>query len=128
MKFDIYLIFVILFLGISGLSRLGSLQPITLDPEKVKRRMAFKAIQQDLADPRLKIRNIYDLLALVTMAAAAVKSFAGSGPIHTDDLPIRLCEAFLRPCSGQAFAEAISRLPNQEIASLRNPEWSGQRQ
>ncbi len=54
------------------------------------------------------------------MAAAAVKSLAGSGPIHTDDLPIRLCEAFLRPCSGQAFAEAISRLPNQEIASLRN--------
>ena len=73
-------------------------------------------------------RSISDLLARVTMAAAAVKSFAGSGPIHTDDLPIRLCEAFLRPCSGQAFAEAISRLPNQEIASLRNPEWSGQRQ
>ena len=32
----------------------------------------------------------------------------------------RLCEAFLRPGSGQAFADAISRLTNQEIASLRN--------
>ncbi len=30
--------------------------------------------------------------------------------------------------AGQTFAEAISRLPNQEIVSLRNPEWSGQRQ
>ena len=31
-----------------------------------------------------------------------------------------LCEAFLRPDSGQTFADAISRLTNQEIASLGN--------
>ncbi len=32
----------------------------------------------------------------------------------------RLCEAFLRSGSGQAFADAISCLTNQETASLGN--------
>ncbi|MCH8874336.1 fused MFS/spermidine synthase [candidate division KSB1 bacterium] len=112
----------------SDILLLGSLQPITLDPEKVKRRMAFKAIQQDLADPRLNIRNIYDLLALVTMAAAAVKSFAGSGPIHTDDLPIlayrtplELYLATNKSNMDQIYQYAQANSPFLEIAK-RYPE------
>ncbi len=112
----------------SDILLLGSLQPITLDPEKVKRRMAFKAIQQDLADPRLKIRNIYDLLALVTMGAAAVKSFAGSGPIHTDDLPIlayrtplELYLATNKSNMDQIYQYAQANSPFLEIAK-RYPE------
>ena len=90
--------------------------------------MAFKAIQQDLADPRLKIRNIYDLLALVTMAAAAVKSFAGSGPIHTDDLPIlayrtplELYLATNKSNMDQIYQYAQANSPFLEIAK-RYPE------
>ncbi len=67
---------------------LGSLHPIHFDLERVQRRMALKEIQQDLSDPRVDIKNIYELLARIRMGPDEIRSLIVNGPIHTDNLPI----------------------------------------
>jgi hypothetical protein len=45
-------------------------------------------VRSDLADARVGVRNVYDLLARVRMGPDAVRALAGEGVLHTDDLPV----------------------------------------
>jgi len=72
----------------SDILLLGSRQPISINPKRVQSRMALKAIQQDLSDPRVKINDVYELLARIRMGPQEVLSLTGIGQIHTDDHPI----------------------------------------
>lgn len=67
---------------------LGALHPIHFDPEMIQRRMMRKEIQQDLSDPRVDIKSIYELLARIRMGPDEIRSLITSGPVHTDNLPI----------------------------------------
>ncbi|MBE7443782.1 MAG: hypothetical protein HS132_00325 [Planctomycetia bacterium] len=50
--------------------------------------MMRKEIQQDLSDPRVDIKSIYELLARIRMGPDEIRSLITSGPVHTDNLPI----------------------------------------
>jgi spermidine synthase len=67
---------------------LGSQRPFPLNLELARRRLTHRAIHEDLADPRVGIRNIYDLASRILMGPEEVRRFVGSGPLHTDDLPV----------------------------------------
>jgi spermidine synthase len=67
---------------------LGSKQPFTPDFEQARHRMEEPKIRADLADQRVNVRSIYDLAARIRMGPDELASLAGSGPLHTDDLPI----------------------------------------
>jgi hypothetical protein len=67
---------------------LGSKNPFPLDLERARRRLTQQEIREDLADPRVGIRSIYDLASRILMGPDEVRRFVGSGPLHTDDLPI----------------------------------------
>jgi spermidine synthase len=67
---------------------LGAMHPLDLDPKRIEAAMLAPGIREDLADPRVGVRNVYDLLARVRMGPDAVRALAGEGVLHTDDLPI----------------------------------------
>jgi len=67
---------------------LGSKNPFPLDLERARRRLTQQDILDDLADPRVGIRSIYDLASRILMGPDEVRRFVGSGPLHTDDLPV----------------------------------------
>ena len=67
---------------------LGAENPFNLDLEQAWQRMQIKEIREDLADPRVAIENIYDLAARIRMGPDELPALIGSGPVHTDDLPI----------------------------------------
>jgi spermidine synthase len=67
---------------------IGSLSPITIDLQNISHRMAYPAISKDLADDRVRIRTVYDLLARIRVSSEALREFVGDGQRHTDDHPI----------------------------------------
>jgi spermidine synthase len=67
---------------------LGSNHPIQINPKKIKQQISVKEIKLDLADPRVKINNVFELLARIRMGTNEIQKLAGDGPLHTDDLPI----------------------------------------
>ena len=67
---------------------IGSKTPFTLDLERAHERLQQPEIQADLADARVGINDVFDLAARIRMGPEEVRAFAGSGILHTDDLPI----------------------------------------
>ncbi|MDI6798323.1 MAG: hypothetical protein QMD09_15350, partial [Desulfatibacillaceae bacterium] len=67
---------------------LGSKEPFDFDLEAISQRMGEKAIRADLADRRLKIRSVYDLVARIRVLPQSVQQLAGQGSLHTDDHPV----------------------------------------
>lgn len=67
---------------------LGSKTLFTLNLDQAWQRMQKRAIRKDLADPRVDIRDIFDLAARVRMGPNEVRTLVGSGSINTDDFPI----------------------------------------
>ena len=67
---------------------LGSKNPFPLNLERARQRLTQQDIFEDLADPRVGIQNIYDLASRILMGPDEVRRFVGSGPLHTDDLPV----------------------------------------
>jgi spermidine synthase len=67
---------------------LGSLDPLPLDVERARLRMQDAVIGTDLADPRVGVESVHQLAARIRMGPSEIRSFVGSGPLHTDDLPI----------------------------------------
>ncbi|MBN2416683.1 fused MFS/spermidine synthase [bacterium] len=64
---------------------LGSKQPLVLEWERIRERMSTPEIAADLADSRVQITSIYELLARVRMGPAGTELFAGDGPLNTDN-------------------------------------------
>ena len=51
--------------------------------------MAQPEINQDLADPRVGVNSIYELLSSFVVGPNQIRRFTGGdGPLHTDDRPI----------------------------------------
>lgn len=67
---------------------LGSQHPFALDIPRAARRMQQGKVFRDLADPRVHIKSVYNLVARFRMGPQEVHYFVGDGPLHTDDLPI----------------------------------------
>ena len=67
---------------------LGSKTPITFSPNLLQERMRAAPVARDLADHRVRIRNVPELLARVWLGPEDVRQLIGTeGPLHTDDLP-----------------------------------------
>jgi spermidine synthase len=67
---------------------LGSQQPFDFDLTAIGQRMNNPAIRADLADRRLQIRSVYDLMARIRVLPEFMQQLAGQGQLHTDDHPI----------------------------------------
>lgn len=67
---------------------LGSKIPFSPDLQRMHERMQRPAIHRDLAEPRLGIDDVFELAARIRMGPEDVRTFAGSGTLHTDDLPV----------------------------------------
>lgn len=67
---------------------LGARKPVKFNLAEILHRMQWDGIRQDLADPRVDIHDIYDLIARFRMGPNELARFAGTGVLHTDDRPI----------------------------------------
>lgn len=68
---------------------LGGEGALTLDLARAWGSMAAaKSVADDMADPRVGVRSLFDLLARFRMGPRDLREFAGAGPLHTDDLPL----------------------------------------
>jgi spermidine synthase len=65
---------------------IGAGAPLAIEPEAIARRMDG-AIGEDLADPRVGVHDVWDLLARIRLGPTEVAELAGAGPLNTDDLP-----------------------------------------
>jgi hypothetical protein len=81
-------VYLALTLSDTDILLFGSQSPFPLNLERARRRLTQQGIREDLADPRVGIRSIYDLVSRILMGPDEVRRFVGSGPLHTDDLPI----------------------------------------
>jgi spermidine synthase len=66
---------------------LGSRTPFVPDLARANERLAWPGILRDLADPEIGVTSIYDLAARFRAGPDAVRNLAGTGLLHTDDLP-----------------------------------------
>ena len=74
---------------------LGSKRPLVLDLARAEARVGGSPdLARDLSDPRVGIRNVYDLGARIRLGPAELREFAGSGLLHTDDRPLIAYRAF----------------------------------
>ncbi len=67
---------------------LGSQSPLKLDLKTAGNRMAQPSVARDLADKRVGIGSLDELLKRFRMGPSEVAKFAGEGALHTDDLPV----------------------------------------
>jgi hypothetical protein len=67
---------------------LGSTTPFVPDLQQIEERMQNLVIKRDLADRRVGVFTVYDLLARFRMGPAEVQAMVGSGALHTDDHPV----------------------------------------
>ena len=67
---------------------LGSRHPFALNIDRARLRMGQEEIHQDLADPRVNIDTIQQLASRFILGPEEVNAYIGSGPLHTDDLPV----------------------------------------
>ena len=67
---------------------LGSKTEMEPDFQIAAERMRGEFIMRDLADRRVGIRDVYDFAARFRMGPKELKTLAGSGPLHTDNLPV----------------------------------------
>jgi spermidine synthase len=72
---------------------LGSERPFTLPLGQAHQRMKQPEIHNDLSDPRVGVHDLFDLAARIRMGPKEVRAIVGSGPVHTDDLPLILYNA-----------------------------------
>jgi spermidine synthase len=87
-----FVYFVATIPGTDGLL-IGSREQIVLRPKQLARRLGVPAIAANLADPRVGIRSVADLLARIWLGPDEFREFIGAGDLHTDDLPIIAYEA-----------------------------------
>lgn len=67
---------------------LGSKEPFYLNMDRIKARMTDPLIKDDLADERVGIQTIYELISRVRLGPDDVKRLAGKGPVNSDDRTI----------------------------------------
>ena len=67
---------------------IGSKQPIAIDIEDITGRMAEPNIAADLADDRVGVESVYDLLARIRILPGGLRELAGVGAFHSDNHPL----------------------------------------
>lgn len=67
----------------SDLLLLGSTRPIAIEPEALAERSGDPSVARDLV--RVRVRDWIDLLAHFILGGEAVRTFAGAGPLNTDE-------------------------------------------
>ena len=67
---------------------IGSMTPIDWNAAKLQQRIAMPLILQDIADERVGVATVEELLARIRMGPKELRSFAAEGQLHTDDLPV----------------------------------------
>ena len=67
---------------------IGSKQPIGVDIDDIRKRMAEPAIAADLADERVRVETVHDLLARIRLLPGSLREFAGAGAFHSDNHPL----------------------------------------
>ncbi|HVS12708.1 MAG TPA: fused MFS/spermidine synthase [Thermoanaerobaculia bacterium] len=65
---------------------IGAKAPLAVEPEGIARRMAGP-VAEDLADPRVGVHDVWELLARIRLGPNEIAALAGAGPLNTDDLP-----------------------------------------
>jgi spermidine synthase len=67
---------------------LGSKRSFVPDLHRITQRMQNPAIKEDLADRRVGVYTVHDLLARIRMGPGEVRDMVGKGVLHTDDHPV----------------------------------------
>jgi spermidine synthase len=67
---------------------IGAHRPIQVDMDDLRNRMQQPVIAADLADPRVRVESIHDLLARVRVTRLPLRQLAGTGELHTDNRPL----------------------------------------
>ena len=67
---------------------LGSQEPFTPDAEQMAVRLGQHEIRKDLLETWLPVSTVAELAARFRMGPQGIQSLIGTGPLHTDDLPI----------------------------------------
>ena len=67
---------------------IGAKRPIQFDIDGLRDRMEQPQIAADLADPRVRVESVHDLLARVRVTRFPLRQLAGTGELHTDDRPL----------------------------------------
>jgi len=107
---------------------IGSREPFVIDPAAIGARLAAPEIAAaeiaaDLADSRVGVHGVEELLARVRMAPEQVRAYVGEGERHTDDRPIlayRAARDLPRDTGGENDA-AIARHARGIAELLRFP-------
>ena len=72
----------------SDILLIGAKKPIQFDIGDLRNRMEQPAIAADLADPRVRVESVHDLLARVRVTRFPLRQLAGRGDLHTDNRPL----------------------------------------
>ena len=68
---------------------IGSKQPIEIDIDDMGNRMTEAVIATDLADARVGVESVHDLLARIRVLPESLREFSGvGGKFHSDDHPL----------------------------------------
>jgi hypothetical protein len=67
---------------------IGAQRPIQFDIDDLRNRMEQPQIAADLADPRVRVESVHDLLARVRVTRFPLRQLAGTGELHTDNRPL----------------------------------------
>lgn len=67
---------------------IGAREPIPFNLPRMERRMSIPAVEADLADPRVRVHSLAELLARIVLGPEEARVLAGAGPLNTDDHPV----------------------------------------
>jgi hypothetical protein len=61
---------------------------LEFDFDRIAERLSTVAIHEDLADPRVQVRDVHDLVSHLLLGPDELRVVAGEGQFHTDDHPV----------------------------------------